>query len=192
VQAIVTALGRDLGAGAALTTAASLARIRATLRTALNAALRHGLIAVNPACQVGLPPATRHRAVVWNRGPDRGVAPHRQTPGGGGVDGLCGIKLMRVRGRTALNLFYRLDPAAWGNSVATEAATAVVDWTTARLPGQPVVARVHPGNAASLKVAARAGLRRAPQLDTAGDDGLDWIFVSNWPEDTEHLPEARP
>jgi integrase len=65
VQAMFSALGRDLGSGAGLTTAASLARIRATLRTALNAALRHGLIAVNPACRIELPPASRPRAVVW-------------------------------------------------------------------------------------------------------------------------------
>lgn len=46
-------------------TAASLARIRATLRTALNAALQQGLIPVNPACRVELPPAQRPKAVVW-------------------------------------------------------------------------------------------------------------------------------
>jgi integrase len=61
VQAMFTVLGRDGGPS----TAASLARIRATLRTALNAALRHGLIAVNPACRVELPPARRPKAVVW-------------------------------------------------------------------------------------------------------------------------------
>ena len=65
VQAIFTALSPDLDTGSGPATAASLARIRATLRTALNAALRHGLIAVNPACRVELPPATRLRAVVW-------------------------------------------------------------------------------------------------------------------------------
>ena len=65
VQAMFTALSRDLGCGDGPSTAASLARIRATLRTALNAALRHGLIAVNPACRVELPPAHRPKAVVW-------------------------------------------------------------------------------------------------------------------------------
>jgi len=30
-------------------------------------------------------------------------------------------------------------------------------------------------------VATKAGLRRAKDLDTNGEDGLDWIFVSpNW------------
>jgi integrase len=60
-----TALGRQHGTPHGPGSAASLARIRATLRTGLNAALRQGLIAVNPACRVELPPAQRPRAVVW-------------------------------------------------------------------------------------------------------------------------------
>ena len=96
--------------------------------------------------------------------------------------GFCGLKLMTLHGRTVVNLFYRLDPSAWGNGVATDAATAVVNWATAQLPDQPIIARVRPGNTASLKVAARAGLSRAPHLDPAGEDGPDWIFTSNWPD----------
>ncbi|MGI5204724.1 tyrosine-type recombinase/integrase [Spirillospora sp. CA-108201] len=46
-------------------TAATLNRIRATMRTALNAAIRRGLISDNPAARVELPPARRPRAVVW-------------------------------------------------------------------------------------------------------------------------------
>ncbi|WP_344591420.1 site-specific integrase [Actinomadura vinacea] len=46
-------------------TAATLDRIRATLRAALNAALRQGLLEENPASLVALPPTRRPRAVVW-------------------------------------------------------------------------------------------------------------------------------
>ncbi|TDC17257.1 site-specific integrase [Actinomadura bangladeshensis] len=49
-------------------TAATLHRIRATLRAALNAALRAGLIEENPASLVVLAPARRPRAVVWTAG----------------------------------------------------------------------------------------------------------------------------
>jgi integrase len=45
--------------------AATLARIRATIRAALNVALRQGLIEDNPASLVALPPTRRPRAVVW-------------------------------------------------------------------------------------------------------------------------------
>jgi RimJ/RimL family protein N-acetyltransferase len=91
--------------------------------------------------------------------------------------GFCGIKRMALHGEPVLNLFYRLDPAAWGNGIATEAATAVVDWASGHLPGEMLIARVRPENRASARVAERAGLRRAPELDAAGEDGLDWIFA---------------
>ncbi len=94
--------------------------------------------------------------------------------------GFCGLKLTRLVGREVLNLFYRLDPAAWGNGVATEAATAVVGWATTHLPDRPIIARVRPDNVASAAVARRAGLQRAAHLDTAGEDGLDWIFTKNY------------
>lgn len=45
--------------------ASTLHRIRATLRVALNAAMRRGLIDTNPARYLELPPASRPRAVVW-------------------------------------------------------------------------------------------------------------------------------
>jgi hypothetical protein len=47
--------------------ASTLHRIRATLRVALNAALRRGLIEANPARYLELPPASRPRAVVWTQ-----------------------------------------------------------------------------------------------------------------------------
>lgn len=97
--------------------------------------------------------------------------------------GFCGLKAMRLADREVLNLFYRLDPASWGDGVATEAATAVVDWAATHRPDFPVIARVRPDNIASGKVATRAGLHRAAHLDTGGDDGLDWIFTKNWPAD---------
>ena len=44
--------------------ASTLHRIRATLRVALNAAMRHGLIEANPARYLELPPTSRPKAVV--------------------------------------------------------------------------------------------------------------------------------
>jgi integrase len=45
--------------------AATLTRIRATLRAALNAAIRRALLSENPAAKAELPRARRPRAVVW-------------------------------------------------------------------------------------------------------------------------------
>jgi RimJ/RimL family protein N-acetyltransferase len=104
--------------------------------------------------------------------------------------GFCGLKLMQLNNRDVLNLFYRLDPLAWGDGIATEAATAVVAWATAHGPDHPVIARVRPDNIASARVAARAGLHRAEHLDIHGEDGLDWIFVKNWQDDPALPPTS--
>ena len=105
--------------------------------------------------------------------------------------GFCGIKLMQFKNRNILNLLYRLDPSVWGNGLATEAATAVVDWATTQIPDHTLIARVRPDNTASLRVAARIGLRRAEHLDSAGEDGLDWIFTSNWHQSPTGLTDSR-
>jgi RimJ/RimL family protein N-acetyltransferase len=93
--------------------------------------------------------------------------------------GFCGVKFMRLPERPVLNLFYRFAPAAWGKGFASEAATAAVRWVTANVPDHPVLARVRPDNVGSQRVAVRAGLTRAPHLDSMGEDGLDWIYVAN-------------
>jgi RimJ/RimL family protein N-acetyltransferase len=105
------------------------------------------------------------------------VVRHRGTGAG-----FCGLKVMALRERTVLNLFYRLAPATWGRGLATEAATAVVRWAAAHHPEHPVVARIRPENVASQRVAVRAGLVRAEHLDDEGYDGLDWVYVSGSPE----------
>lgn len=94
--------------------------------------------------------------------------------------GFCGLKEMRLDDHPVLNLFYRFAPTVWGNGYATEAATSVVGWAAANRARRAVVARVRPGNAASHRVALRAGLVRAPHLDRMGTDGLDWIYVTPW------------
>ncbi|MFF2142063.1 tyrosine-type recombinase/integrase [Kitasatospora sp. NPDC058190] len=58
------------------TGAATRQRIRATLRTALNAAIPEGLITFNPAAHVELDPATKPKGLVWT--PER-VAQWQET-----------------------------------------------------------------------------------------------------------------
>lgn len=65
VYAMFTAIARHHEVLGNPVTPATINRIRATLRTALNAALRQGLIGDNPAARVELPGAPRPRAVVW-------------------------------------------------------------------------------------------------------------------------------
>jgi ribosomal-protein-alanine N-acetyltransferase len=79
-----------------------------------------------------------------------------------------------------LNLFDRLTPAAWGDRIPSEAATAVVAWAGTVKPDLPIIARVRPDNIASRRVAVRTGLQRAEHLDEEGEDGLDLIFAARW------------
>jgi integrase len=65
VQAMFTAIVRHHQALGTPVSAATLSRIRATLRAALNAAMRRGLVAENAASRAELPRARRPRAVVW-------------------------------------------------------------------------------------------------------------------------------
>ncbi|MEV4670839.1 tyrosine-type recombinase/integrase [Actinomadura sp. NPDC049382] len=65
LQAMFARIAREHRARGMPLTAATMNRIRATLRTALNAALRRGLISDNPAARIELPTARRPRAVVW-------------------------------------------------------------------------------------------------------------------------------
>jgi hypothetical protein len=65
VQAMFTALlGQHAAAGHPVSPA-TLRRIHATIRAALNAAVRAGLIAANPGRWVELPPVARPRPQVW-------------------------------------------------------------------------------------------------------------------------------
>lgn len=85
--------------------------------------------------------------------------------------GVCGVKVMTLGGRQVFNLLYRLTPTVWGRGVASEAATELVLRATAHELRLPVVARVRPQNRASAAVALGAGLRRAAQWDSSGEDG---------------------
>lgn len=95
--------------------------------------------------------------------------------------GFCGIKPMELRGMKVLNLFYRFATSAWGQGLASEAATAVAAWALRDVPGIPLIARVRPNNIASQRVAVRAGLTRAEHLDETGYDGFDWIYAAGLP-----------
>jgi integrase len=65
VQAMFTAITRQHDAAGQPVTLATLNRVRATLRAALNAAIRAGLITSNAASRAELPAPRRPRPVVW-------------------------------------------------------------------------------------------------------------------------------
>jgi [ribosomal protein S5]-alanine N-acetyltransferase len=131
----------------------------------------------NPGDAVGTREEAEERFRAWDAHWERNGFGYWTVVRDGATVGFCGIKRMRLGEKPVLNLFYRLDPAAWGAGIATEAATAVVEWAGRNLEGETLIARVRPANEGSLRVVEKAGLRRAPELDTVGEDGLDWIFT---------------
>jgi integrase len=65
LRAMFAAISRQRRSAGRPLSAATLIRIRCTLRAALNAAIREGLITANPARLVDLPPPPRPHPVVW-------------------------------------------------------------------------------------------------------------------------------
>lgn len=89
-------------------TAASVARLRATLRAALNAAVRQRLVSANAARDVELPPVPRPRPVLWT---DARVAAWQATGTqacGRRLDGPADSSLLRCRAGDPLYPLYHL------------------------------------------------------------------------------------
>lgn len=96
------------------------------------------------------------------------------------IIGFCGVTWTEVPkhdGR-ALNLMYRLAPDSWGQALAAEAASAVLQPVRQELPDALVVARVRPKNVRSVRVIEKLGLSRDTARDSDGADGLDLIYSS--------------
>jgi len=56
-----------------------------------------------------------------------------------------------------LEISYTFLPRSWGQGLATEAVTAVLDWIGNELPGEPVVLCTQSANTASVALARRLG-----------------------------------
>lgn len=67
-----------------------------------------------------------------------------------------------------LELAYTLDPAAWGRSLAYQAATAVLRAAAAALPDEPVIVVTQSANARSMKLARRLGFVPAMTFEEFG------------------------
>ena len=81
---------------------------------------------------------------------------------------------------TEAEIAWVLSPAHQGRGLATEAATAMVEWL-ASAGITCLVAHVHPDHAASARVAERLGLRRT---DVVEDGEIRWVrdFHADWQE----------
>jgi RimJ/RimL family protein N-acetyltransferase len=77
----------------------------------------------------------------------------------GRLAGHCGLLDKEIAGRLEIELVYVLAPWAWGRGLATEAGRAIRDHAVTALGCRRLVALIHPGNAASERVAAKLGFQ---------------------------------
>ncbi len=84
----------------------------------------------------------------------------------GVVVGDCGIQLLE--GGPDVELGYRLRPSVWGRGYATEGARACLGAAFTGLGIDRVVAIVEPGNAASVRVLEKIGMRPAGERRALG------------------------
>jgi ribosomal-protein-alanine N-acetyltransferase len=87
--------------------------------------------------------------------------------------GWCGL---RRQPDGEVDVGYRYLRAAWGRGLATEAARASVDYAFQRLGLSRVIARVAPGNAASIRVLEKIGLRFEKSDRMAGKEASLWAL----------------
>jgi RimJ/RimL family protein N-acetyltransferase len=79
----------------------------------------------------------------------------RQT---GQLIGYCGIAIAEIEGKHENELGYRFDPHFWGQGLATEAATACLEYALKTLKLKYVLGIVYPENKASIRVLEKIGM----------------------------------
>jgi RimJ/RimL family protein N-acetyltransferase len=67
--------------------------------------------------------------------------------------------LWRPEGWPGLEVGWTLARHAWGHGYAAEAGRAALEWAWAELDAARVLSIIHPGNARSIRVAERLGMR---------------------------------
>jgi ribosomal-protein-alanine N-acetyltransferase len=98
------------------------------------------------------------------------------------VLGFAGVRVIEARGRELLNLYYRLEPEAWGQGIASALARHAVGQAHER----PVLARMQPGHVGSERTALAAGLRHV------GRDPWGRIVLADRPLDAATLAALPP
>ncbi len=109
-------------------------------------------------------PKTRAETVAWIEWNQANYAQHGyglwivETQAGDFV-GDCGLTWQKVNGRSELEVGYHVRLDLQGRGYATEAAMACLEYAREVVGAPSLVAIIHPGNAASRRVAERLGMR---------------------------------
>jgi integrase len=195
VQAMFTAITRQHEAMSRPVTTATLVRVNATLRTALDAAIRAGHITTNAASRAELPTARRPKAVVWTTEQVRewqrtGIRPPVAvwTPAqtAAFLNAIQGHRLYAAYHLIALRGLRRGEAAGlrWCD-IDLDTGTAIISWQLQQYDGHVVLCppkTAHSERIIALDRTTVAALRahRARQLAeraAAGQDYLDSGYV---------------
>lgn len=96
----------------------------------------------------------------------------------GAVIGYCGLlHFDDLDGQSEIEVGYRLARPFWGQGYATEAVRGVRDYAFGTLNITRLVALIDPQNAASIRVAEKAGLRYEKGVMLEGYDHPDHLYV---------------
>jgi RimJ/RimL family protein N-acetyltransferase len=97
---------------------------------------------------------------------------------GGATIGYCGLFFYPdVNGRPETEIGYRLARAYWGRGYATEAVMAARDYAFTALGLTRLIALIDPANAASIRVAEKAGLRYEAEVMLPGYTYPDRVYA---------------
>jgi RimJ/RimL family protein N-acetyltransferase len=75
-------------------------------------------------------------------------------------------------GWPGLEIGWKLARPAWGQGYATEAGRAAIEWTWRTLDAPELISLIQPGNAASIRVAERLGMRRLRETTVKGQKAI--------------------
>lgn len=98
------------------------------------------------------------------------------------VIGRCGLLSWEIEGRREVEVAYLLDPAVWGQGLATEAASAIVAHGLATLDVDRLICLIDPGNEPSRRVAQKIGMSLVDPhyVDEEGPAHLYAITRDRW------------
>ncbi len=102
----------------------------------------------------------------------------------GKLIGYCGLLDKEVEGRPEVELVYVFVPAVWGRGYATEMALALREHAVQAMGLNRLVALVEPENAASIRVAERAGFHADRKVMRGDSERILFVY--------EAQPHAGP
>lgn len=84
--------------------------------------------------------------------------------------GYCGFFVQKVNEQKEVEIGYRLASQYWGQGLATEAATAVLEYGRSRFKFKRFVCLIEPANMRSIRVAQKLGMELEKEIIYHGID----------------------